>query len=161
VGFPDETEEDFQQTLDLVKYGNFDMVYIWIYSQRPWTLAAKNYPDTISRSIKRDRRNRLNDLLKDISRQNNEQEIGKTKEILINNISTSKHWNISTIEGYTDNMKQVIIEYWNMETWKNGKWKKNHSIVPSFHRSVIQVGEFIHVKITRAIPFKVYGEIAP
>jgi len=153
VGFPDETEEDFQQTLDLVKYGNFDMVYIGIYSPRPWTLAEKNNPDNISRSIKRDRRNRLNDVLKDISRQNNEQEIGKIKEILINkikklkngniekwkkNISTFQHFNISTIEGYTNNMKQVIIE------WKNSA----------------KVGEFIHVKITRAIPFKVYGEIS-
>lgn len=35
VGFPDETEEDFQQTLELVKYGNFDMIYIGIYSSRP------------------------------------------------------------------------------------------------------------------------------
>ena len=75
VGFPDETEEDFQQTLDLVNYGNFDMIYIGIYSPRPGTLAANTYPDTISRSTKRDRRNRLNDLLKDISRKNNEKEI--------------------------------------------------------------------------------------
>lgn len=35
VGFPDETEEDFQQTLELVKYGDFDMIYIGIYSSRP------------------------------------------------------------------------------------------------------------------------------
>jgi tRNA-2-methylthio-N6-dimethylallyladenosine synthase len=35
VGFPGETEEDFQQTLDLVKYGKFDMIYIGIYSPRP------------------------------------------------------------------------------------------------------------------------------
>jgi len=75
VGFPDETEEDFQQTLDLVNYGNFDMIYIGIYSSRPGTLAAKNYPDTISRSVKRDRRNRLNTLLKNISHKNNEKEI--------------------------------------------------------------------------------------
>jgi len=87
VGFCDETEEDFQQTLDLVNYGNFDMVYIGIYSSRPGTLAAKNYSDNISRTVKRDRRNRLNNLLKDISRKNNEKEIGNIKEILINKIS--------------------------------------------------------------------------
>ncbi len=51
------------------------MVYIGIYSPRPGTLAAKNYTDNISRSLKRDRRNRLNELLKDISRTNNEAEI--------------------------------------------------------------------------------------
>ena len=75
VGFPGETEEDFQQTLDLVRYGNFDMIYIGIYSPRPGTLAAKSYPDDIPRKIKRDRRNRLNDLLTDISLKNNKREI--------------------------------------------------------------------------------------
>lgn len=138
VGFPDETEEDFQQTLDLVRYGAFDMVYIGIYSMRPGTLAAKNYPDNISRAVKRDRWSRLNELLKEISRTNNEREIGKTKEILINKIDT---W---TIEWYTDNMKQIIVQFktWNLE----------------FENS-LKIGEFIHVKITKAIPFKLYGEI--
>ena len=75
VGFPGETEEDFQQTLDLVRYGNFDMIYIGIYSPRPGTLAAKNYLDDIPRKIKRDRWNRLNDLLTDISLKNNKREI--------------------------------------------------------------------------------------
>ncbi|HBB03714.1 TPA: hypothetical protein DCZ39_02290 [Patescibacteria group bacterium] len=87
VGFPDETEEDFQQTLDLIKYGKFDMIYIGIYSSRPGTLAAKNYPDTISRKVKRDRRDTLNKILIETSRQNNEKEIGSTREMLINKIS--------------------------------------------------------------------------
>lgn len=145
VWFCDETEDDFQQTLDLVNYGKFDMIYIGIYSPRPGTLAYKNYSDNISREIKRDRRNRLNEVLKDISHQNNETEIWSIKEILVNKISD---W---IIEGYTDNMKQTIIEYGNTEKWS--------SIVPSFHRSIVKVGEFIKVKITKAIPFKIYGEI--
>lgn len=131
VGFPEETEEDFQETLELIKYGNFDMIYIGIYSPRPGTLAAKNYPDNVSRTSKRDRRNRLNELLKDISHKNNEKEIGKIKKVLINKIST---W---VMEWYTDNMKQMLIE------------KKNSA----------KVGEFVSVKITKAVPFKLYGEI--
>ena len=134
VGFPDETEEDFEKTLLLIKYGKFDMVYIGIYSPRPGTLAAKNYKDNISPATKRDRRNRLNNLLKDISGKNNEKEIGNIKEILINKINK---W---IIEGYTDNMKQTIIE------------------IPKLS-SKYKVGEFIKVKITRSIPFKLYGEI--
>jgi len=136
VWFPDETEEDFQQTLDLMQYGKFDMIYIGIYSPRPGTLAEKKYPDTISRTVKRDRRNRLNNLLKDISHKNNEKEIGNTREVLINKIST---W---VIEGYTDNMKQILI-------LKSEVWSLNSK----------KVGEFIQVKITKAIPFKLYGEI--
>ncbi len=136
VWFSDETEEDFQQTLDLVEYGNFDMVYIGIYSLRPGTLAEKKYSDNISRTTKRDRRNRLNLILKDISRKNNEKEVGNIKEILVNKISK---W---VIEGYTDTMKQVLIM--NFELW----------ILNS-----IKVGEFLTVKIIKAIPFKLYGEI--
>jgi tRNA-2-methylthio-N6-dimethylallyladenosine synthase len=71
-----------------MQYGNFDMIYIGIYSPRPGTLAEKKYPDTISRTVKRDRRNRLNNLLKDISRKNNKKEIGNTREVLVNKIST-------------------------------------------------------------------------
>ncbi len=131
VGFPDETEEDFQQTLDLVRYGDFDMVYIGIYSTRPGTLAAKNYPDTISRAVKHDRRKRLNTVLIDISHKNNIQEIGKIKTVLVNKKSK---W---TIEGYTDTMKQIIIE----------------------SKKSVQEGDFVQVKITKALPFKLYGEI--
>ncbi|MFA7298306.1 MAG: MiaB/RimO family radical SAM methylthiotransferase [Candidatus Absconditabacterales bacterium] len=131
VGFCDETEEDFQKTLDLITYGNFDMIYIGIYSSRPGTLAAKNYPDNISRTVKRERRNRVNELLKDISRINNEKEIGNSKEVLINKI------NKGIIEGYTDNMKQILVE---------GK-------------TSAKVGEFIRVKIIKIIPFKLYGQI--
>jgi tRNA-2-methylthio-N6-dimethylallyladenosine synthase len=75
VGFPGETEADFKKTLSLVKYGKFDMIYIGIYSQRPGTLAAKKYPDDIPRTVKRDRRNRLNEVLTNISLKNNKKEV--------------------------------------------------------------------------------------
>ncbi|HCB51349.1 TPA: tRNA (N6-isopentenyl adenosine(37)-C2)-methylthiotransferase MiaB, partial [Patescibacteria group bacterium] len=87
VGFPDETEEDFLQTLDLVRYGKFDMIYIGIYSPRPGTLAHKNLKDNIDRKTKRDRRNRLNDLLKDLSTQNNSEEIGQTRTMIVDQIN--------------------------------------------------------------------------
>ncbi|AHB41252.1 hypothetical protein P148_SR1C00001G0457 [candidate division SR1 bacterium RAAC1_SR1_1] len=133
VGYPDETEEDFQASLDLAKYGNFDMIYIGIYSPRPGTFAHKNHPDTIDRATKRERRNRLNELLKSISKANNDQEIGQIKKAIVDKIHDQE------IYGYTDNMKQIII--------------KNKS------DSKINVGNFINVRITKAIPFKLYGEI--
>lgn len=130
VSFPNETEEDFEQTLSLIKYGNFDMIYIGIYSPRPGTFAEKTYPDNISRETKHDRRERLNTILQDLSRQNNEKEIGKTTTILINKIHA---W---ITEGYTDNMKQVLLE--DIHTYKKG--------------------EFIDVEIVKAIPFKLYAK---
>lgn len=143
VGFPDETEEDFEQTLQLINYGRFDMIYIGIYSPRPGTLAAKNYPDNISRTVKRERWNRLNIVLKQISQKNNEKEIWKNKEVLINKITT---W---IIEWYTDNMKQIIIQ---KKTQKKKTKKETDD-------KKIQIGEFVTVKVTKAIPFKMYGSI--
>jgi len=89
--------------LELVEYGRFDMIYMGIYSCRPGTLAQKKYPDDVSREVKRERRNRLNDVLKRISRENNKKEVGNVCEMLVNGIQDSQ------ISGYTDNMKQIIV----------------------------------------------------
>lgn len=83
VGFCDETEEDFQQTLDLIEYARFDMIYIGKYSTRPGTYAARRYEDDVSQAVKDERRERLNVILKKISADNNHGEIGKTKKVLI------------------------------------------------------------------------------
>lgn len=79
------------------------MIYMGIYSSRPGTLAQKKYPDDVSREVKRERRNRLNDVLKRISRENNKKEVGNVCEMLVNGIQDSQ------ISGYTDNMKQIIV----------------------------------------------------
>lgn len=135
VGYPNETEIDFQETLDLVKYGNFDMIYIWIYSTRPGTYAHKNYPDNIDHKTKRERRNFLNEILKKQSKENNKKEIGQIKKVIIDKINND--W----IYWYTDNMKQIIIK----------TIKKSDSN--------IKVWDFVNVKITNVIPFKLYWEI--
>ena len=75
VGFCDETEEDFQETLSLTEYLRPDMIYIGIYSTRPGTYAARKYEDNIDKKTKHDRRDRLNELLKKISLENNQKEI--------------------------------------------------------------------------------------
>ncbi len=131
VGYPDETEEDFQATLDLVEYGKFDMIYIGIYSPRPGTYAHKNHPDNIDRKTKRARRDRLNELLKKTSQENNQKEIGQTRKVIVDTIDDNH------IYGYTDNMKQITI-------------KKSDS--------KCNVWDFINVKITKAVPFKLYWE---
>lgn len=132
VWYPDETEEDFQASLDLAKYGNFDMIYIGIYSSRPGTFAHKNHADNVDRKTKRARRNRLNELLKSMSKANNDKEIGQIKKTIVDRISDQE------IYWYTDNMKQIIIKKSDLN---------------------INVWDFINVKITKAIPFKLYWEI--
>ena len=86
VGFCDETEEDFLQTLDLCRYSNFDMIYMGIYSPRPGTYGAKKYEDNVPVEIKKERRARLNDLLTEISRNNNESELGTMREVMIREV---------------------------------------------------------------------------
>ena len=137
VWFPDETEEDFQKTLELVKFGNFDMIYIGIYSPRPWTYAEKKYPDNVPKNIKRDRRNKLNNLLKEISEKNNKFLIWKTVEVLINKI---ENWKLI---WYTDDMKTILVKS------KNQNIEKSKSLF----------WKFIKVKIDKAIPFKLYWTI--
>ncbi len=103
VWFPNETDEDFKKTLDLVEYSKFDMIYIWLYSSRPLTLADKLYKDNISSQIKEKRRNMLNDLLLKISSKNNQKEVGKIKDILITNI---QNW---IWMWYDEKLKNFIV----------------------------------------------------
>jgi tRNA-2-methylthio-N6-dimethylallyladenosine synthase len=67
----------------MVEYARFDMIYIGIYSVRPGTYAARKYEDNIPKEVKHDRRNRLNELLKKISAENNAQEIGGKRKVML------------------------------------------------------------------------------
>jgi tRNA-2-methylthio-N6-dimethylallyladenosine synthase len=80
------------------------MIYIGIYSPRPGTRAHKNLADDISKELKRDRRNTLNNLLKEISKTNNKTEIGKSHTMIIDSEDEYKYF------GYTENMKQISIK---------------------------------------------------
>jgi tRNA-2-methylthio-N6-dimethylallyladenosine synthase len=82
-GFCGESEEDFAHTLDVVEKVGFDSAFIFKYSVRPHTIAARKYPDDVPDEVKTGRVMRLNELQRNISRQRNEAEIGKTFEVLI------------------------------------------------------------------------------
>jgi tRNA-2-methylthio-N6-dimethylallyladenosine synthase len=75
IGFPGETDEDFADSLKLVDYGKFDMIYMGIYSPRPGTFADKQYADDLPYAVKHARRKQMNELLKQISKENNKKEI--------------------------------------------------------------------------------------
>lgn len=81
------------------------MIYMGIYSNRPGTFADRKYPDDIPYSVKHERRSRLNKLLYQISTENNQQEIGKIRTMMINEIGPN-----GDLYGYTDNMKQITIK---------------------------------------------------
>ncbi|MHB8065677.1 MAG: tRNA (N6-isopentenyl adenosine(37)-C2)-methylthiotransferase MiaB, partial [Ruminiclostridium sp.] len=103
VGFPGETEKDFDETLDVVTKAKFDMAYTFLYSKRTGTPAAKN-PDQVSEAVKKDRFNRLLALQNATCREINDELLGKEVEVLVEGISKNSK---TTYTGRTRGNKIV------------------------------------------------------
>ena len=83
TGFSGETEEDFLQTLSLMEEVGYDAAFMFRYSERPGTFAAKNLPDDVPEEVKIERLNRMIALQNRLSEQSNRKDIGKTFEVLV------------------------------------------------------------------------------
>lgn len=83
TGFCSETEEEHQDTLSIVEWAGFSMSYMFFYSERPGTLAARKYPDDIAEDVKKRRLNEVIRLQTAVSLQHNRNDIGKTFKVLI------------------------------------------------------------------------------
>jgi len=125
VGFPTETDAEFEDTIKVMREVEFDSAFIFKYSERKGTIAEKKFPDDVAEAIKTERIVRLNEIQKAISLKKNRTHIGETHSVLIEEESTerSKH----DFQGRTDGNKVVIFPA--------GKYKKN---------------DFINVRITDA-----------
>ena len=106
VGFPGETEEDFESTLDVVKEVNFEQIFMFIYSRRVGTPADK-MQDQIPEEIKHKRFDRLKKLYDDNIEINNEKYIGKVQKVLVEGYSKN---NSSMLTGRTDTNKVIVFE---------------------------------------------------
>ena len=82
VGFPDETEAEFQATLDLVREVEFDFAFMFAYSEREGTYASKKIPDTIPEPVKKARLRQLIDLQEEIGLRKYQRLIGNTVQVL-------------------------------------------------------------------------------
>jgi tRNA-2-methylthio-N6-dimethylallyladenosine synthase len=83
VGFPTETEDDFEDTLRVLKTVEFDAAFTFKYSERKNTIAERRYPDDVAEEIKTSRITKLVGLQRKISYQKNQQELGKIYEVLV------------------------------------------------------------------------------
>ena len=106
VGFPGETKEDFQDTLDVVNYCQYDNAYTFIFSPRVGTPAAK-MEDNTSLEEKEERLAKLNELVNKYSLEHNESLLNKVVPVLIEGVSSKDS---SKLYGYTDTMKLVNVE---------------------------------------------------
>lgn len=87
TGFHDETEEDFQLTLDLMRQARFDAAFMFKYSERPGTLASRTMPDNVPEGVKIDRLNRMIALQSELSAESNRRDVGKVFEVLVEGVS--------------------------------------------------------------------------
>lgn len=106
VGYHDETPEDHQQTLDLVREVGFDSAFMFKYSERPGTYAAKHLPDNVSEETKIERLNELIQLQTQMSAERNKQDEGKKFEILIESFAKRSR---EQMMGRTEQNKAVVI----------------------------------------------------
>lgn len=106
AGFCTETEEDHQQSLSLMQYCKYDLAYLYFYSERPGTLAARRFTDDVPLNVKKRRLQELVDLYRGHSLVNMQKELGKTVKVLIE--GTSKK-TIEELYGRSDQNKVVVF----------------------------------------------------
>ena len=133
VGYHNESEEDFQQTLSLVKEVRFDSAFMFKHSERPRTYAAKHLPDHVPEEVKIARLNQLIALQTEISAEVNKEDEGKTFEVLLERFGKRSH---NQLMGRTQQNKAVIID-----------------------RGQHHIGERVNVRITGSSSATLLGEV--
>ena len=133
TGFCGETDKDFNETLDLMNKVKFDFSYMFFYSERPKTLAERKFTDDIPTEIKKSRLQKVIDLQKIHSIENNESSIGKIMEVLVEGTS-----------------KKSPLEY-------SGRNDENYKVV--FPKENSKIGTYVNVKIERCTSATLIGKI--
>ena len=151
VGFPGETEEDFQATLDVVEKVRFDSAFTFQYSRRPGTKAA-TYPDQIPQDVVTERFQRLLDLQNTLTFESNQSVVGTSEEILIEGRSATAP---DVLTGRTRSNRLVNFT---IPQGTEYKGRKIDSKADDFNADDFE-GELAIVKITRAKPYSVEGEL--
>lgn len=106
AGFCTETEEDHQESLSLMKYAGYDLAYLYFYSERPGTLAARRFEDDVPLEVKKRRLQELVDLFRDLSHESMKKDTGKTFKVLIEGISKK---NEDQFYGRNDQNKVIVF----------------------------------------------------
>ena len=132
TGFPTETEEDHQDTLSLMEYVKYDFGYMFAYSERPGTMAARKMEDDVPESVKKRRLQEIVDLQQRIAMERTKRFVGETVEVLIEKTSkrSDEHW--------------------------SGRNSQNTTVV--FPKENYNVGDFVLVKVNDCTSATLIGE---
>lgn len=133
TGFHNESEEDFQQTLSLMREAGFDSAFMFKYSERPGTFASQHLPDNVPEEVKIERLNRMIALQNELSLESNRRDVGKEFEVLV--------------EGVSKRSKDELF----------GRTSQNKVVV--FPRGDHRPGDFIRVRVTDASSATLRGDL--
>ncbi|MBO9631907.1 MAG: tRNA (N6-isopentenyl adenosine(37)-C2)-methylthiotransferase MiaB [Chitinophagaceae bacterium] len=135
AGFCSETEEEHQETLSLMEYSKYDLSYMFFYSERPGTLAARRYKDDIPEEVKKRRLDEIVKLQNRLSHESNLRDLGKTFKVLIEGDSkkSENDW-----KGRTSQNKMMVFP------------KADHKV---------NKGDYVMVKVTGCTKATLLGEI--
>lgn len=133
VGFCGETEEEFEETLSLVREARFDSSFMFNYSVRPGTQAASQMADDVSEAVKTARLTRLIELQKEQAQAANQRLVGQTVEVLLDGPSRRSP---ARLKGKTRGLKTVLVE-------ATPEW----------------LGRTVHVNIERADAWTLHGKL--
>ncbi len=132
-GFCTETEEDHQATLDLIEYCRFDLAYMYFYSERPGTLAARRFADDVPEEVKKRRLQEVIDLHRGHSLESMQQDVGKTFRVLIEGTSKKSE---DDLYGRNDQNKVIV-----------------------FPKAHYRKGEYVNVKVHSCTAGTLLGEV--
>ena len=121
TGFCTETDEDHEQSMSLMEYCKYDLAYMYFYSERPGTLAARRFKDDVPENLKKKRLQEMVDLHRIHSLQSMQRDIGKTCKVLVEGVSKKS---ADELQGRSDHNKVVV-----------------------FPKSNFKIGDYVMVKI--------------
>jgi tRNA-2-methylthio-N6-dimethylallyladenosine synthase len=134
VGFPGESEADFEDTMSLTAAVGYHSMFSFKYSERPNTLARKRMPDDVAEGEKTSRIVRLQALQKDIQGELYREYVGRTLDVLVDDRSRRREWELS---GRTSG--NTVVNFSGVAEW---------------------IGRIVPVRITDANPYSLRGEAA-
>ena len=142
VGFPGETEKDFQATVDLVRKARYKNCFIFKYSPRPGTESSKKLQDDVPMEIKKRRNTELLEVQEKISDELSRDFLGKEVKVLVEGLSKKPHLN----SAGSEDMPQLV-----------GRTAKDYIVVFDGPESL--AGQFAKVKITKTSPLTLFGKL--